>query len=68
MLSRFAVAFLTRSKRLLILWLQSSSTMILKPKKRVSVTASTFSSSICREVMGCHDLSFLMWFGEGYTV
>ena len=32
-LSRFVIAFLPRSKRLLILWLQSPSTVILKPKK-----------------------------------
>ena len=33
MLSRFAIVFLPRSKHLLISWLQSSSTMILQPKK-----------------------------------
>ena len=33
MLSRLVIAFLPRSKRLLILWLQSSSTVILEPKK-----------------------------------
>ena len=32
MLSRFVIAFLTRSKCLLILWLQSPSAMILEPK------------------------------------
>ena len=34
MLSRFVIAFLPRSKRLLISWLQSPSTVILEPKKR----------------------------------
>ena len=33
MLSRLAIAFLPRSKRLLILWLQSPSAVILEPKK-----------------------------------
>ena len=32
-LSRFVIAFLPRSKRLLISWLQSSSAVILEPKK-----------------------------------
>ena len=50
-LSRFAIAFLPRSKLLLILWLQSLSTVILQPKKMKSVTVSTFSPSICHEVM-----------------
>ena len=42
-LSRFIIAFLPRSKCLLISWLQSLSAVILKPKKIKSVTASTFS-------------------------
>ena len=58
MLSRFVVAFLPRSKCLLISWLQSSSAVFLEPKKIKSVTAYTFSPSICHEVMGI-DLSFL---------
>ena len=42
-LSRFVIAFLLRSKCLLIiLWLQSPSLMILQPKKRKSATVSTF--------------------------
>ena len=56
MLSRLVIAFLPRSKRLLISWLQSSSAVILEPKKIKSVTVSTFSSS--HEVIGL-DLSFL---------
>ena len=52
MLSRFVIAFLPKSKHLLISWLQSPSAVILEPKKRKSVTASTFSPSICHEVMG----------------
>ena len=41
-LSRFVIAFLSRSKCLLILWLQSPSTVILEPKKIKSVTVSIF--------------------------
>ena len=50
-LSRFVIAFLPRSNHLLISWLQSPSTVILEPKKRKSVTTSTFFPSICHEVM-----------------
>ena len=42
-LSRCVIAFLPRSKCLLISWLQSPSGVILEPKKRKSVTTSTFS-------------------------
>ena len=49
---RFVIAFLPWSKRLLILWLQSPSTVILELKKIKSVTFSTFSPSISHEVMG----------------
>ena len=52
MLSRFVIAFLPRCKCLLISWLQSSSAVTLQPKKMKSVTVSTFSPSICHEVMG----------------
>ena len=52
MLSRLVIAFLPRSKRLLILWLQSPSTMILEPPKIKSLTVSIVSPSICHEVMG----------------
>ena len=58
MLSRLVTAFLPRSKHLLILWLQSPSAVILKPKKIKSVIVSTVSPSICHEAMG-PDLSFL---------
>ena len=51
-LSRLVIAFLPRSKCLLISWLQSPSTVILEPKKIKSAIASTFSPSVCREVMG----------------
>ena len=52
MLSRFVIAFLSRSKCLLISWLQSPSVVILEPPKIKSVTVSTVSPSICHEVMG----------------
>ena len=51
-LSRLGIAFLPKRKHLLISWLQSPSAVILEPKKIKSVTASTFSLSICHEVMG----------------
>ena len=46
-LSRFVVTFLSRRNCHLISWMQSPSALILEPKKRKSVTSSTFSSSIC---------------------
>ena len=52
MLFRFVIAFLPRSKQLLISCLQSPRAVILEPKKVKSVTASTFSPFICYEVMG----------------
>ena len=52
MLSRLVITFLPRSKRLLILWLQSPSAVILEPRKIESATVSTVSPSICHEVMG----------------
>ena len=58
MLSSLVIAFLLRSKCLLISWLQSPSTVILKPPKIKSVTVSTVSPSICHGTR-CHDLSFL---------
>ena len=51
MLSRFVLAFLPRSKCLLISWLQSPSAVILEPKKIMSVTVFIVSPSICHEVM-----------------
>ena len=51
-LSRFVIAFLPRSKHLLILWLQSPSAVILEPLKIKSVMVSIVSPSICHEVMG----------------
>ena len=51
-LSRLVIAFLSRSKHLLISWLQSPSAVILETPKIKSDTVSTVSPSICHEVMG----------------
>ena len=51
-LSRFVIAFLPKSSSLLISWQESPSRVILEPKKRKSVSTSTFSPSVCHEVMG----------------
>ena len=60
-LSRFVIAFLQRNKYLLILWLQSPSTVILEPKKIKSVTVSIVSPSICHEVMGPDAMILVFW-------
>ena len=52
MLSRLGIAFLPRSKHLLISWLQAPSAVILEPKKLKYVTVSIISLSIYQEVMG----------------
>ena len=49
MLPVLVIAFLPRSKHLLISWLHSPSAVILEPKKIKSVTVSP---SICHGVMG----------------
>ena len=51
MLSRLVIAFLPRSKCLLISWLQSPSAVILEPKKRKSVSVSIVYPYIGHEVM-----------------
>ena len=50
-LSRFVITLLPRSNHLPVSWLQLPSAVTLEPKKRNSVTAATFSLSVCREVM-----------------
>ena len=59
MLSRLVIAFLPRSKHLLISWLQSPSVVILEPPKIKSDTVSTVSPSICHEVMGPDAMIFV---------
>ena len=52
MLSRLVITFLPRNMCLLISWLQSPSSVILKPPKIKFVTVPIVSPSICHEVMG----------------
>ena len=59
MLSRLVIAFLPRSKRLLISWLHLPSAVILKAEKIKSVTVSIVSPSICYEVMGPDAMIFI---------
>ena len=58
-LSRFVIAFLPRSKGLLISWQQSPSAAILEPKEIKSVTVSIFPWS---DGTRCHDLCFFLNF------
>ena len=59
--SGFVIAFLQRSKCLLISWPQSLSTVILETKKIKSVTISIASPSICHEVMGPDAKILVFW-------
>ena len=61
MLSRLVIAFLLRSKHLLISWLQLLSAGIWEPKKIKSVTVSIVSPSVCLEVMGLDAMIFVFW-------
>ena len=61
MLLRLVIAFLPRSKRLLISWLQSPSAVISEPPKIKSDTVSIVSPSICHEVMGPDAMIFVFW-------
>ena len=62
MLSRLVITFLPRSKHLLILGMQSPSTVSLEPKKIKSVTVSIVSPPICHEVMGPDAMIFIFFF------
>ena len=59
--NRLVIAFLPRSRSLLIAWLQSPSAVILEHPQIKSVTVSIVSPPICHKSdgTGCHDLSFL---------
>jgi len=59
MLSRLVIAFIPKSRRPLISWLQSPSAVILEPKKIKSVIVSVVSPSICHEVMGPDAMIFI---------
>ena len=61
MLSRLVIAFLPRSKGLLISWLQSASAVILESKKIKSVTVSIVFPSICHEGMGSYAMILVFW-------
>ena len=61
MLLRFVIAFLARRKRLLISWLQSSSTVILEPKKIKSFTVFIVFPSIYHDVMGPYAMILVVW-------
>ena len=61
MLSRFVIAFLPRSKCLLISWLQSPNAVITESKKMKSVTVSIVSPSISHEVMGPDAMILVLW-------
>ena len=60
MLSRLVIAFLPRSKHLLISWLQLPPAVILETKKIKSVTVSIVSPSICHEVMGPYTMILVL--------
>ena len=60
MLSRLDIAFLPRSKSLLISWPQSPSAVILEPRKIKSLTVSIVSLSICHGVMGQYGMIFVI--------
>ena len=60
-LSRLIITFLSRSKCLLISWLQSPSAVILEPKKIKSFTISIVSPSICHEGMGPDAMILIFW-------
>ena len=59
MLSMLVITFLTRSKHLLISWLQSPSAVMLEPPKIKSDTVSTVSPYISHEVMGPDAMIFV---------
>ena len=61
MLSRLVIAFLPRSKRLLISWLQSPFAVILEPRKIKSLTVSTVFPSICQGVMVLEAMILVFW-------
>ena len=61
MLSRFVIAFLSKSKCLLTSRLQALYAVIFEPKKIKSITISIVSPSICHDVMGPDVMIFIFW-------
>ena len=66
-MSRLVIAFLPRSKCLLISWLQSPAAVILEPKRIKSVTVSIVSPSVCHEVMGLDAMIFLSFLNAEFS-
>ena len=61
MLSRLVIAFLPRSKHLLIWWLQSPSAVILEHPQNKFCHCFQCFLSICREVMGSDAMILVFW-------
>ena len=61
MLSRLVIAFLPRSKHLLISWLQSPSAVILEPQEIKSLTVSILSPFVCHRVVGSDGMILVLW-------
>ena len=71
MLSSLVIAFLRRSKCLLISWLQSPSVVILEPRKIKSITFYTVSPSIFHAVMEPDAMILVFWilsFKPGFSL
>jgi len=60
-MSTFLIAFLPKSKCLLISWLQSPSAVILEPSKIKSVTISIIFPFVCHEVLGLDVMILVFW-------
>ena len=58
MLSRLVIAFLPRSKRLLISWLQSPSAVILEPPPQIKSVSVSIVSPYIYQVMACMPSNF----------
>ena len=61
MLSRFVIAFLPKSKCLVISWLQSPFAVVLKLKEIKPITVSIFYPSVCHEVMRPEAMISVFW-------
>ena len=61
MLYSLAITFLSRSRRLLISWLQSPSSVILESKKIKPVTVFIVSPSICHGVVRLGVMILVFW-------
>ena len=68
MLFRLVIAFVRRSKHLLISWLQSPSTVIFGPKKIKSFSVTFVSTSVCHEVIGPDAMILIFWMLSFFTL